>query len=569
MAPSALAARAASHVLVAALVTILLAGSFCVAMQSGDHNEHMYVTAAVLLLNGQRIYVDFTFFQMPYLPHIYRAAFAFTQTTRYLLTARVLNWLFWIAAALLVYGIGRALSGDRSLALGTAGLFATNLFSLRILQECSNYVLPLTLSLAALGCLLLARRPARHPAGALSLAFLAGLLVAGSVGTKLYYAAPALPLLVASWFVPPSAAAGLRGKLAAPVAMAIGFCLGVVPLAVAFARDPARFVFNNLGYHALVTSRVRLEGSGQPLTLKSKLGWFSNEILMSPSNLLLLVLCLSAAYFLWSRRRGRGGSEREPTSIARFASTTLIATLLAASAAALYMTPTWQQYGALPLPYVVLLFCCLWRLTSRREQGYLRLLVWLTVVVSLQGSGIVQAIRHLPPVGDWPPMRIHNESKRVSDLLNERGRRGRVATLRPLFAVEAGMDIYREFASGPFGYHIGHLLTAADRARFGVASPDTVEAVFASDPPAALLVGFYPERLEGPLIRYAESRCYERVELRGGARLYVRDAAPCPAPRGAISGGGTAEAASPRSSARARRDPRPADPPRAAAGWTR
>jgi hypothetical protein len=78
---------------------------------------------------------------------------------------------------------------------------------------------------------------------------------------------------------------------------------------------------------------------------------------------------------------------------------------------------------------------------------------------------------------------------------------------------------------------MGDLLTADDRARFVLTSPETVAGLLDRDPPAALLVGFYPERLEGPLRRYAESRCYDRVDLAGGAQLYRRATAPCEAAR--------------------------------------
>jgi hypothetical protein len=518
------------HLLVAALVAILLLGSFGIAMRSEDHNEHMYVTAAVLLLHGQRMYVDFAFFQTPYLPHVYRVAFAATATTRYLLTARVLTWLFWIAAGVLIYGVARVVAGDRSVALGAAGLFATNLFALRIVEESSNYVLPLTLSLAAFGGLLLARLPGRSRAGAAGLAFLGGLLLAASVGAKLSYAAPALPLLVASWVVPRRPARARAGRWTVPAATVAGFCAGLVPLALDLARAPARFLFNNLGYHTVNATLFQLQGSGEPLTLDAKLRWLVAQILGSPSSLLLLLLCLGAGSCAWARRRA-GDGDLAPGSTIRFAAVTLAAAFLAASAAALYPSPSWRQYLALPLPYAILLFCCLWRLAGPRAHGCLRALVWVAVVLSLPGNGIARAIRHPAPVADWPPIGIHAEARRVSDLLRARGAPGRVATLRPLFAIEAGLEIYPELATGPFGYRMGDLLTADDRARFVLTSPETVAGLLDRDPPAALLVGFYPERLEGPLRRYAESRCYDRVDLAGGAQLYRRATAPCEAAR--------------------------------------
>ncbi|NMB90816.1 MAG: hypothetical protein GYA17_20845, partial [Chloroflexi bacterium] len=56
------------------LVPILLftvAGVFARVMTGLDHNEHMYVTAGVLVSQGRQLYRDFAYLQMPYLPLLY------------------------------------------------------------------------------------------------------------------------------------------------------------------------------------------------------------------------------------------------------------------------------------------------------------------------------------------------------------------------------------------------------------------------------------------------------------------------------------------------------------------
>jgi hypothetical protein len=66
-----LEANRVARVATAAVVGFVVLGSFYVAMERGDRNENMSVTAAGLLLEGKRMYVDFTYLQMPYLPYVY------------------------------------------------------------------------------------------------------------------------------------------------------------------------------------------------------------------------------------------------------------------------------------------------------------------------------------------------------------------------------------------------------------------------------------------------------------------------------------------------------------------
>src|SRR6478672_3820521 len=55
-----------------------------------DHDEHMYVTAGVLW-PSHRLYSDFLFLQMPYLPMVYAGVFNATGAERLLLTARAIT----------------------------------------------------------------------------------------------------------------------------------------------------------------------------------------------------------------------------------------------------------------------------------------------------------------------------------------------------------------------------------------------------------------------------------------------------------------------------------------------
>ncbi len=70
------------------------------------HDEHMYCAGEVLLSQGKMIYRDFSYVaQMPYHPLICAAVFRLFDTSRYLLTARMLSAVCDILVLLSIVGI--------------------------------------------------------------------------------------------------------------------------------------------------------------------------------------------------------------------------------------------------------------------------------------------------------------------------------------------------------------------------------------------------------------------------------------------------------------------------------
>ena len=57
-----------------------------------SRDEHMYCTAAVLMSQGKTIYKDFSYIaQLPYHPLLLAAVYKITNTSHFLLTARVVS----------------------------------------------------------------------------------------------------------------------------------------------------------------------------------------------------------------------------------------------------------------------------------------------------------------------------------------------------------------------------------------------------------------------------------------------------------------------------------------------
>jgi len=88
----------------------------------------------------------------------------------------------------------------------------------------------------------------------------------------------------------------------------------------------------------------------------------------------------------------------------------------------------------------------------------------------------------------------------------------KLATMSRILALESQMGFYPELATGSFLLRVGDLLTEAERARYVAASPSTLAAVLAADPPAAILIGDEGDA-ETPLRQFAEEQGYFRADL--------------------------------------------------------
>jgi hypothetical protein len=65
-----------------------------------------------------------------------------------------------------------------------------------------------------------------------------------------------------------------------------------------------------------------------------------------------------------------------------------------------------------------------------------------------------------------------------------------VATTHPLFALDAGLDIHPEFATGEFAWRVGALLGPERRQLIGSTSAESLDALLAERPAGALLTEF-------------------------------------------------------------------------------
>jgi hypothetical protein len=141
--------RAVPAAIAVSLTGVAIALSLARALGGFDHNENMYVAAGWFVSQWVPLYSGIPFGQTPYLPLVYAAAFAISGTTHYLLTAKLLTWLGAMGAAAMVWRVVYRRTDARAGALAAA-LFVANPFTLRVVSESSNYVLPITCTVAAI-----------------------------------------------------------------------------------------------------------------------------------------------------------------------------------------------------------------------------------------------------------------------------------------------------------------------------------------------------------------------------------------------------------------------------------
>lgn len=508
---------------VAALVFIVLAlGVFSNIMNNPiDHNEHMYISAGVLVKDNA-LYRDFAFLQMPYLPLVYGALYKVTGTEHYLLWGRFFSFLFMGLSTLLVYLISSRLTRSLFVSTFLVLFFVLNEVIIVCMQESSNYMMPIAFSLLGFYLFITSVREERVNFPGV---FLSGLSLAIATGAKLYYAGAILPFVIMSLVYPISPGpvfSGLKKRFENVFfPLSLGIVAGLLPALYYFMKYPDFFVFNNYGYHKINTLWIEVSGvaSGMSAAAKVLFGW--RMLLDLPGNIVLFV----ALTFVFFAAAGGWGLKKD-TLKGLLRMDVLLAALLVLFATLAYFMPSplRVQYAALLIPFAIVLTACLYGFVSERNRQWVKVLFVCLFLVSVSSGrvGLFKYIDRLYDTDEWVGVKIHDSALNVRESIGGGEGEGKVATLAPLFAVEAGLPIYRELATGPFLYRVGDLMQAGIRDYYGGTSPASLAGLLDEDPPGAILVGFEGP-LDVPFKRYAAENGY--AELEGdysGGKLFVR-----------------------------------------------
>lgn len=496
--------RSDSVLVSASLLVVLLfffASAFARAL---NHDEHQFIAPAVLFLHsGLLPYRDFPCFHTPDLIFVFAALFA--TTTHYLLAARGFN--AGCAALLLLVVFGFAARRFRHLSernefvgLGFVLILSLNPFFRFTAGRAWNHDLPV---LALVGAYLAFLRVEKSGRAWLWFA-LCGVGVGLAAGTRLSFAPMVAPFVLAVLFFPCTD----RGRIVSLLHFGDGLAFALLPVGLLFSVAPRQFLFDNFTYNHTINLLYRAATVPREITFWNKISFPFQYFLRSPADVLLLVGFIWFALLPWWRSGWAGWKQDRALSLLVL----LLPFLFLGSWAP---TPSYRQYY---YPFVPFLLLGVIIGLARAWPFRWRKLLWLTVIVSLLQAipSLLSSLGGLAPA-TWPVFGAHAKAEAIAALLP----RGRVLTLAPLFPLEAGLEIYPAFATGPFAWRTAPFIAPGERAIFGFVGPADLEGYLVGDPPAAILTGFEHREFEQPLRRYAGRHGYISHPLPGRGVLWL------------------------------------------------
>ncbi len=509
----------AKALLYAAIAGLVLLALFArIMMEDLRHDEHMFVAAGALLGRFD-LYGDFSYSHLPNLALFLAGLFELASSNHYLLIARISLFATWILLLLGMYLTATRLSGRRVIGLFAVLLLITDqLFISHVGMVVSNNIYAATLTLYGLFFFLVGLEAAeRRP---LWIA-LAGLFLSLGAGVKANFFVFVLPIAVAA-FILPNYLAFRDRVLAVVLPLATGGVVAALPTFAYLVAHGDVMVFNifdfHTGPHRAYWSEPEHAATVTGMTLPSRV-LYAYRLWTSGSTLLIF---LGALGLMTVAVLHRGLA----AALVRFAdgrTLLVLALVLAGIAICFPVLPSFPQYYMPPIPFAIVLVAALYGRLGVGETGAATplLATFAMAALVLGGPRLFADLPSIMTPERWTPLRVHAVADDIGEAIREAGRNGPLATLVPIYALEAGLDVYPELATGPFYYRIGDYLTAADREAFFVTSPVTLETLFDRNPPAAILTG-YEGKLDQPFERYGEINGYDTLLAPFGEDRYGR-----------------------------------------------
>ena len=500
------AARWLRLVLLTAL--LVLPATFTLSMSKGlTHDEYQHIAAGALLARESLLpYRDFPYFHTPHLVFVYGALFR--SGSYFLLKARTFSAVCAaLTAGVLFAAAWHALRGWAQPARWLGSLSALALLLCNpLFGKASGQAWnqdPSMLCALAGTVLLLAAAELKRPGPAL---LASGVLLGLAVGFRITWAPIALPML--------GVIAYARRDLVKSLAVfSTGALFGLAPLLWLFALAPAPTFFGNFGFPRANVLYLLAKGEGHAMTFGEKAVFFAQEILR-PELALVAVLALCA--LVWWRAKNRAADARWLPGLLA-----LLPFILLGSFAP---SPLFSQYFYAPVPFVILAGVCALAAACRDAPGLRSAapLLLAVAVATAVGARNLSSLDVLFSPAAWVPVQGHAAAQALRLAVPP----GRVLTLAPVPALEAGFPVYPAFSTGPFAWRVARFVAPGRRARLGLVSPDELEDYLRADPPAAILLG-EDEKGEKLFAAYATAHGYLPAPPdAGGMTLWLRPPPP-------------------------------------------
>lgn len=499
---SAAANRLMPVLLVFALAALALLAPF-------DHDEDQYFAAARLVSSGWP-YRDWAYLQTPLFPFWGAAVTApfgeYALTAGRLSQALLAALLLWVfARTLRALDVPHRMAGWTTLALAccTPLLFSATVFR--------NDMLAAVLMTAGFG--LIAARGRDPMRVTPTIAFAAGALICAAASVKVTYGFIGIAPLLWLTIVPIS----WRDRLVRIAALGLGALIGLLPILIAFAAEPQRFMFQAVTFGAQAPLDW-YRAMGQEF----RLGWLGRLrdgalIMVMGAQGFALAL---AAWHRWSR-----GKHTRDRSLLLLLDLAIVVTLIAA----VIPVPSWRQYFLVLLPPLFLRLPFALMAMSDTARRYA--VVGITLF-SIAGLGVFAGT--LAKTARDPERAFltrQQESHWLGRELAAAGLSGvQVATLSPHVVIDSGGAIDPGLAAGPFVFRWTDPAHQGDIAASNALTANSYAAAFAAAPPAAIVTGYETRAngssksdLDAHFRDWARANGYvERQSPHGDAVLFLR-----------------------------------------------
>ena len=501
---------------IAAFVALAIA-LFAAAMSSQmNYDEEQYVAGAYFA-RDLALYRDFIAFQPP--PYTWITAAIFDVFDGwYVLVARVVTFILAFGACVLLFSLLRSVGTGSVAAFVLVLAFATSPFMRGPLVETRNDIMPLFFFLV--GLRLYVGSEGGISEGKHRLLW-SGFFFSLAAATKYSYLFAAPTSVVALLY---DEYVRREGKLAFTgprvLWLILGCSIGVLPLVYALAVYQDRFVFMTLQFHmTTVFDTYRSYGLAEMLTLEFKLKALARQLARLGNASIALVFAASVMALLFGKSSLSWRTRlAEPITIA------FIGLALGALIVAIKVGPFSMYYAPV---------AALGALLAGRVYAWARSSVPPIVLAAILIIGLLPAVPEFRRYGDfvargtdpenWTGVQTHRSAVRVSGILAEHSVSGHVATLFPSVVLDAN-PVRPEFSAGPFFFRSADLYPADRVAQLHGVGPATLDNLFASDPPAAVVAGFgrfrYFNDMDAALIDYARRHGYINVSMDWRIRGY-------------------------------------------------
>ncbi|MFC1676692.1 ArnT family glycosyltransferase [Planctomycetota bacterium] len=515
-----------TSVMLAVLALIVLSlVIFAGAMdKSVRDEEHMHCAAGVLQSKGQMVYRDFSYpAQPPYLPLLYAGLFKVLPTTHYLFTGRAFSVFCNIVTVLCIVAIFRRVFANYRFAgtlLGIAGavLYVFNPFVYNISGFAGNhdFVVACIVTAFWLFVSIDLSQSSRY--------FLAagiGFLLTLAVCTQLKMVVM-LGLFFVMLLIRFKGTLKNRLKNILPFLLAMAVAL-IWPVWTLIA-SPKAFYINNF---SIPVRYAQVMYNAKAVFGKFELCLVSLAI---PGGIILAAITVFLCIAIF-RYRGK-------LAITDAVNAVLAVLLVLVSVLLILIFPQLRlNYFGRLVPFLIISFAyplvylrAIADVDTKSKIFRTASIIMIACVASAVGCrfDMLTRVSTVLKPQSWIPVKVHRIALGIA---RKSTSHKPVATLLPIYALEAGRNIYTELAAGPFAYKVASAMSPDQIDTANIITPKKLKQQLHDSPPSIVILSSPSRDIEFVLLRIAKTKwpeqdydeqLWERKEYDIGFTVYIR-----------------------------------------------